>query len=185
MPAGVGAAWPCCTGTWQTCKCHNQHAPTSNGLSCRRRCCCMGDRPLWPALTCRGPALVVALPTHRGVEGIAAEKRHCDRGRCWQRQVSVSLLYCLAACLVETHSHSEQRHQGLAWHTPQCISGLTVCLHGCVVPRRPLDPGHQVAGYRLQVTGYSLHVAGYRLVAAIVATCYGLSFEILGSWPER
>ena len=136
MPAGVGAAWPSCTGARQRCTRRNQHAPTSNGLSCRRRCCCMGDRPLWPALTCRGPALVAALPTHRGVEGIAAEKRHCDRGRCWQRQVSVSLLSCLVACLVATRSRSEQMHQGWAWHTSQCISGLTVCLHGFVLLRR-------------------------------------------------
>ena len=74
MPARVGAAWPSCTGACHTCTRRNQHAPTPNGLSCRRRCCCMGDRPLWPGLTCPEPALVAALPTHRGVEGIAAEK---------------------------------------------------------------------------------------------------------------
>ena len=48
-PAGVG--WCCCMGARPLRrmhrhvpqgKCRKQHAATSNGLSCRRRCCCMG-----------------------------------------------------------------------------------------------------------------------------------------------
>ena len=64
---------------------------------------------------------------------MAAEKKHCDCGGGWQKQGSVSWLYCLAACLVETRRQSEQMHQGWAWHIPQCLSALTVCLHGFVL----------------------------------------------------